>query len=319
MYRKDDKKQNIRHMNFIFDDVGLGDCIAALPALKYIYDNFPHMIAHVWVPDYFYDIAIRSLPNDKKRMPIKPMSRATAKFNNQIPGRSFKLYNHIALATHPSDTAFMAFVNRQVDDSLKNYIQFDTSDQDIKKFNLPEKYVVITVNYTASVRQFLPEYVNKVVDFCKEKGYDVVFLGKEEAFNGFNHTIKGELDEKIDLSKGINLINKTSILETTEIIKHAACIVGLDNGLLHLAGTTNVPIVAGYTTVEPSIRMPYRNSNLGHGCFPVAPPKSLDCRFCQSNWNLTLGHDFKECFYGDRKCVYELKPELYIEELKKIL
>lgn len=318
MYRNNDIAQNVVHINFIFDDVGIGDSIAALPALKFIHDNHPHVIAHIWVPDYFLEICKRSLPASKNFI-IRPLSVSKHKYNPKYPGRSFKLFNYVALATHPTDTAFLNFVNKIVDNSQKNYLHFDTSDQNIKQFNLPEKYVVIPVAYTTEVRQFLPEHINKIVDFVKTKGYDIIFLGKKSTYNGLTNSIIGNVDEKIDFSKGINLLDKTSLLESREIIAHSAAIIGLDNGLIHLAGTTNVPIIVGYTTVEPNVRMPYRNDIMGYNCYPVVPPESLDCRFCQSQMNFTLEHDFRFCYYKDNKCTKILSSELYIEQINKIL
>lgn len=319
MYRKNDKKQNITHVNYIFDDLGLGDAIAALPALQYVYNFHEHVIMHIFVPDFFMQIITRSLPIDKKRIIIRPLSQLHKKWDKKYLTRSFKIFNTIQLATHPVHTAFFNFINRQVNVKHMNYINFDVSDQDIVKFALPEKYIVIAPCFTTTVRQFLPEYINEIADFIKREGYEVVFLGKEESFNGINHIIQGQVDDKIDFSKGINLVNRTSLLESKAIIEKAKCIIGLDNGLIHLAGCTNIPIIVGYTTVEPHLRMPYRNNVLGYNVHPVSPPISLECRFCQSQMNLTLRHNFINCFYGDRQCVYDLKAEYYIEKLKEVL
>src|SRR5207245_757155 len=114
-------------------------------------------------------------------------------------------------------------------------------------------------------------------------------------------------------------INKTNLLESREIINKAKTIVGLDNGLLHIAGTTNIPIIGGFTTVEPKYRMPYRNNVLGYNYYPVVPPESLVCRFCQSNWTFTYEQDFKVCYYKDYLCIKQLSADLYIKELEKIL
>lgn len=318
MYRENDRNQSIVHINFVFDDVGIGDSIAALPALKYIYDFHPHVIQHIWVPDYFVEIAVRSLPIDKKRIIIKKLSD-NSKYNEKFPGRSFKTFNYLALATHPTTTAFLNFISRDVDNKYKNYLNFDTSDQDIVKFNLPEKYITIPVAYTTEVRQFLPEHVNKIAAFIKNAGYTPVFIGKKSTYNGMNFIIEGKVSEEIDMTIGVDLLDKTSILETREIIKNGKCLVGLDSGLVHLAGTTDVNIVVGYTTVDPKVRMPYRDSIMGFNCLPVVPPETLACRFCQSNMNMTLGHDFRNCFYKDNKCTKELSADLYIEKIKEVL
>jgi ADP-heptose:LPS heptosyltransferase len=315
MYRKDDKAQPQRHLNFLFDDLGLGDAIAALPALRYVYENYPHIFMHVWVPNYFLDFTIASMPVDKKRLWIKNFEEAKTKFDDKMTGRSFKLYNGCSLATHPTDVAFLGFINRIPDIKYKNYINFPLENP---HYLLPDNYVVITTNFTANVRQFLPEHINKISDYCNSKGYTPVYLGRTHTETGVKHVIKGTLDKDIDFTKGVNLINKTSLLESREIISNAKAIVGLDNGLIHLAGTTDVPIVVGYTSVGPEIRMPIRHNTLGWNCFPVVPPESLECRFCQSNWNLTFQHDFKECFYNDLKCIKQLDAQLYIDQLEYI-
>lgn len=317
MYRSEGKKQLVVHFNFLFDMGGIGDFIAALPALKYIYDKQPHVVMHIWMVDYLMELTKRSLPKDNKRILIRPISEAKKKFNNSLPGRSFKHLNVTSLSVHPVDVAFMSFMFRMETSEHKNYISLDTSDQDIKQFNLPEKYVVIPTNYTAPVRQFLPEYINQISDYIISKGYTPVFVGKSETHDGRNHTIKGIVDSEIDFTKGINLLDKTKLLETREIIKNSKCIVGLDNGLIHLAATTEVPIVVGYTSVEPNVRMPYRHDELGWNCYPVVPP--IECQGCQSLWNFTINHNFMECYYEDKLCIYQLKPELYIKQLEKIL
>jgi ADP-heptose:LPS heptosyltransferase len=317
MYRKNDRSQPQRHINILFDDLGLGDLVGALPALKYVYDNYPHIFMHVWVPNYALDLVLASMPTDKKRLWIKNFDDAKTKFDQRLTGRSFKLYNGCALATHPADMGFLSFINRIPDIQYKNYINFE-SPVTYKK-ELPEKFVVITTNFTANVRQFLPQHINIIADYCNSKGYTPVYLGREHVETGVRHVIKGKLDSQIDFSKGLNLMNQTSLLETRDIISRAQTIVGLDNGLIHLAGTTEVPIVAGYTTVDPKLRMPIRHNELGRNVYPVIPPDSLECRFCQSNWNLTFNHDFKECYYNDLKCIQILNAEMYIEQLEKIL
>src|ERR1017187_7313378 len=102
MYRLDDRSQPIRHCNFLFDDLGLGDAIAALPALLYVHQNFQHIVMHVWVPNYLLEFARRSLPNDKKRLIIRNFDDAHKKFDQRLTGRSYKLYNGSSLATHPA-------------------------------------------------------------------------------------------------------------------------------------------------------------------------------------------------------------------------
>jgi len=91
-------------------------------------------------------------------------------------------------------------------------------------------------------------------------------------------------------------------------------VVGIDGGLLHLAGTTAVPIVYGMTHVEPRcrpiVRGGQRNWNVVH-----VTPRNLGCSGCQSNWTLMFRHDFRFCLYKDYACTSALHAEDFINGL----
>lgn len=313
MYREIQPKEEL---NILLDDGGLGDCIARLPAVKYVMENHPHMQIRLWVPDYFLDFAKRSLPD---KVITRGFSEAAKKYNEHLPARAFRVHIHTNLSTHMTDHAFNIICNKSVEPKDKNYIKIDTSDVNVTKFKLPEKFVVITTGFTAEVREMRPDIVNTLVSYIKSKGYEIVFLGKEETSNGYLHTIKGTFKSDINFAEGTNLINKTNLVESHAVISKAKTVVGLDNGLLHVASCTDIPIVGGFTTVEPKYRMAYRNDVLGYNYYPVVPPESLNCRFCQSNWTFTYEHDFKTCYYKDYECTKQLSASRYIEQLEKIL
>lgn len=314
MYRSE-HQHGLTHINILNDQGGLGDAVAILPAIKYIADYHKHIQIHFWVQDFFVEFAKNCLRNTN--VIVRGFSEK-AKYKEHFIGKNFSSHRHDNMATHLTDHAFHVIVNKQVADKHKNYLQPDLSRVNIDRFNLPERYIIMTTGYTAQVREMLPNIVNEVNKYIVSKGYAVVFLGKRDTSTGLA-TIKGNFKETIDYSLGINLIDKTSLLETTKIIANAATLVGLDNGLHHIAGCTNIPIVAGYTTVEACYRMPYRNNILGHNCYPVVPEESLQCRFCQSNMVFEYNHDFRECLYQDYACVKMLTADKYIEQLEKIL
>jgi Glycosyltransferase family 9 (heptosyltransferase) len=301
--------------NFLFDNVGIGDIVAALPALKYICDFHPHVIPYVWCPDFIYPLVQRALP---KKCIVRPFAQKH-KYNATYAGKSFSCEKHTSLGTSLIDHAFSCFLNTIPDIEYKNYLSVDTSDINTTNFNLPEKFVILTTGFTAPVRELLLEHCNRIITYIKSKGYEVVFLGKEEAFNGIKYTIKGNFKEEINFHEGVNLVNKTSLLESLAIIKKAKALVGLDNGLMHLAAMTDISIIGGFTTVEPKFRIPVRHSELGWNFYSVVPPKSLACRFCQSNMQLTYQFDFRQCFYNDKACLDLLNADLYINELEKVL
>ncbi len=105
----------------------------------------------------------------------------------------------------------------------------------------------------------------------------------------------------------------------------AKAVVGVDNGLLHVAGCTGVAIVGGFTTVRPEIRMPIRHNILGWNYHAVIPDKSLDCSFCQQDTNFLYGHDYRKCWYKEKKerteilCIKQLTADKFKTILESIL
>jgi ADP-heptose:LPS heptosyltransferase len=268
------------------------------------------------LPNYLVTVAKRCLPKSKK---YKVMSFTEATLlPNDLPVKSFSRIAYTNLSTHMTDHAFRVIVNTDVEDKYKNYLPISTKSVSITRFEIPEKTVIIPTGYTAKVREMKAEITNDIIDFIVEKGYTPVFLGKDETDAGSGHTIKGTFSTEINFDKGIDLRNQTSMLETIKIIQESSGIVGLDNGLLHLAGTTDIPIVGGFTTVKPEHRLPYRNDILGDNYYPVVV-EDLPCNFCQSNMLFTFKHNFTKCIYGDYKCCDLLSSDKYIEQLDLIL
>lgn len=310
----------LTYVNILFDDGGLGDLIARLPPLKFIYDNHPHVKVYAWVPDFFYDYAKSCLKGTEDRILIGKWSEGHKGFKGGYHTVSFRNTPYNNLAQHMTEHSFHLITNTVPDDpNYYNYLKPDLSKTDVSEFNLPEKYVVITTGYTVPVREFLPEHANKIVQYVVSKGYTPVFLGKENIATGLDHTIKGSFSQAVDYTCGINLINKTNLFQATLICQNAKVVVGLDNGILHIAGCTDVPIVGGFTTVNPNHRMPYRQGTMGYDYYPVVPPESLKCRFCQSNWTFSFQADFTNCHYDTLDCVKGLDADLYIKELDDLL
>lgn len=303
-----------KDVNILFNNGGLGDQIARMPAVKYLNDNYPIKI-NLFVPDYFYDLAKNFMPelNVIKYSNIKENWKPSSYFREFRKGMS-------NLKQHLTDNAFTVICENQVNIQHKNYLRLDLKDVDISRFNLPDKYVVITTGYTAPVREFSPPIVNDIILFLKNKNITPVFLGSKESLAGENiDKIIGSFSQSIKYELGLDLIDQTSILEAAKVIEGSKAIVGLDNGLIHLAGCLDTPIIAGYTTVDPMHRLPYRNNLLGDNCYMVVPDESLACRFCQSNWDFIANHDFKYCYYKDYKCVKKTPSNKYIQHLKTVL
>lgn len=318
MYRIPMEKTEI----YLLQDLGgIGDDLAGLPVIKFILDKHPHVYITLWVKSYFKTVARKSLP-ETPRLTIRSFDeKHLAK--DGIPVKKFSGNIYTNLANHMSKQAFDIWCNTQPDDpNYYNYLPIDLKGVYINRFNLPKDYIIICTGYTAKVREFRPEIVNNLIDYVLSKGYTPVFLGRESTpeNSDASKVIKGNFSQEIQFDKGINLINKTDLLESAKIIKGAKTIVGLDNGLIHLAATTDLSIVCGFSTVKPEHRAPYRHGIKGWEFYPVVlTEEELKCRFCQSNMTMKFSHDFRLCFYDDYKCTSLLTSDKYIKELEKIL
>ena len=289
-----------KEYNFTLHQGGLGDLIAQLPAIKYTLDTHPQLLVNLWLHDYAKPLC-EKLFSHYGNVTVTGLSEQKEKYQNDLPARSPYVHRITNLSSHLTDQAFLTIAGKSVEDKYKNYIQLDPID--VSEFNLPEKYVVVTTGYTSDTRIWKAESVNETCDYIISKGYTPVFLGKTYTKSYFDTGIVGKFEA--DYTKGINLIDKTDLFQAHAIMANSTCTIGLDNGLLHLACMSDVPVVYGFTTVNPEHRLPYRNDKIGHNCFVVMPTKEeLKCIGCQSNMTFVdSSHDFRRCFYSDYLCL----------------
>ncbi len=306
------KKQTV---NFIFMNGGLGDHLAALPALKYVQDKYTWITPLVWVPNFLVDFVKHVLPG----MSIRSYDDMKRHYDNRKPTKTTQWDGITSpMKIHCTDYAFLKLCDEVPTIENRNYLQINPETIN-KVDDLPKNYVVITTGYTAAVREFPAKTVNEISHWCKQNNLDVVWLGKKDTTTGSKYTIKGNFNSSIDYTYGLDLIDKTTLEQAAYIMSKAKAVLGVDNGLLHLAGCTDVHIIGGFTTVSPTIRIPVRNNQLDYKYTTVVPSEKLDCRFCQEKTNFIYGHDYKNCMYGDRLCVQEMTSDKFIEALKGVL
>ncbi len=311
-------KKEPRRVNFILMDGGLGDHMGSLVVIDYTIKTYPWITPLVWVPNYLLEISKHLLP---KGTHVKDYSSMPKNYNPHMTTKTTKWDGITSpMKLHTVDYAFMKLVDENPAISKKNYLKIKPELIDISKFNLSDKYIVITSGYTAKVREFPAKHINEIAKYAKSNGYEVVFLGQTKTETGSKHIIEGNFDKDVDFSVGWNLIDKTSLLEAAKIMHNSKAVIGVDNGLLHVAGCTDTAIVGGFTNVSPSIRMPIRNDVLGWNYYPVVPAESIGCCHCQQNTNFLYGHDYKQCVFKDNDCTeLGMNSENFIKELSKIV
>lgn len=315
-----------RTINITFINGGVGDLVGALTPVDYIMRKYPWITPLVWMPDMMVDLARNLLPDHAQVFSYTDMKR---KYDPSKPTKTTQWDGHTsAMRIHCVDYAYMKICDELPPVEERNYLKLKNP----KKF-LPEdfdplcQYVVITTGYTSDVKEFRPQYVNEIVKYVKSRDLNVVFLGSTATKTGGAHVIRGTFSQNIDYSQGVNLVDKTDLLEAAAIMYYATAVVGVDNGLMHVAGTTDVPIVGGFTFITPESKMPYRNNFLGWNCYPVVPDETLKCRFCQTDTNFLYGHDYRKCMFRKEKgmeyrvnlCTKQMTPDKFIKHLDVIL
>ncbi len=304
-------KPKHQQVNFILMDGGAGDAVAALVAIDYVEKRYPWIRPLVWTPNYFTDFAKHLLP---KRCLVRSYSDMPKYYDKDLPTKTTKWDGITSPMKIPlTDYAFLKLCDENPSIEHKNYLKI------AHNYMPTAKYVVVTTGYTAKAREFKATYINEITKFIKSKRYSVVFLGATKAETGAKHTIEGNFDTNIDFSIGENLVNKTTLIEAAKTMAFAAAVVGVDNGLLHVAGCTQVPIIGGFPSVSPEIRMPVRNNILGYNFYPVVPDEGKGCNFCQETTNFLYGHDYRECIYKDDRSINQMTADKFIEKLELIL
>lgn len=144
--------------------------------------------------------------------------------------------------------------------------------------DLPSKYVVIHPVQNWATRTWSSKNWSELVRLLNDSGIYVVAIGKESSERGFFNVEKPVFD--IDIPLGKNLVNQTSIADSWHILNNSSCVVTMDSGILHLAGTTNTNIIQLGSHINPLFRAPYRNGSQSHKYFYV----SGECKIlCGSN------------------------------------
>jgi hypothetical protein len=319
----------LQQVNWLLNRGGLGDLVGQLPPVRYALARFPHLTINlVIVPDFFVEFASHVLAPEVNGGRLRIITRIEAEteggpYNEMNPAYETESRDHTMLRTHTVDHAYHLLMDLgDYPPSARNYLPIRPQEVDITRFSLPERYIVITPNATYKVKEMPSDTVNALVVHADFEKHKVVYLGNKETPYGKHaaKAIKSAPAQGI-LTTGnvIDLREQTTILEAAAIMSGAAAVCGVDNGLIHVAGCTNAPIIVGYTFVSPQIRLPIRNDIVGYNCLTVTPPETLSCRFCSDQMHYTYGHLFTNCYYKDLACVDHMTAKAFTSHLQTLL
>lgn len=318
---KDGKVFDVKTLDafsFVLNTFAMGDVIAAVPVVKYMIEKFytnPNtyrVVAKQSFRDLFHFVpSANFLDYDKKEnLWGIPQGFAIGTLNRKNEPRLTRI---TPKSLHLSDYASLSFCDRLISRENLNYVSLIPTD--ISKFGVFFKRAVILVStYRDQTRSWRNESILETAEWIKQQGYTPVFVGKtnDEQHLSEAHRPKSMLPD--DLSDyGVDLRNKTNLRELFTIFSESAAVLGVDSGPIHLAGTTSVPIICGYTSVAAEHRIPIRK----HG---VTYPIQVDipCINCESRWR-TNYWNFENCFTKTEDCSKLLTADRFIDILKHII
>jgi hypothetical protein len=281
---------------------GVGDNIARIPALRYAIRNFRHALFYIYAPEGFISflqaILKSELGDDEAAMyQVLPLDL----WDRRLRGMEvdFKPIQISSLSMGLVENGFLHLCNRlPASPGEAEYPVFTPSPRDVLNTDPILKaraaYVVVTTGFTSPVREWPVAEINDFILRTKKEGLNVVLLGSSKINVSENFQVEVKFNERIRSDLCEDLRDQTTIKEACEILGNAVCVVGVDNGLLHLASCTSVPVIWGFTSVDPKHRIPVRNGKPGFNAYTVQPSATLDCRACQSRYHF-FEHDFRQC------------------------
>jgi len=159
--------------------------------------------------------------------------------------------------------------------------------------DLPEKYVVLHITSNWANRTW--DYKNWVnlIKWLKNNQIFTVLIGagyREELHHSYSDKPLDKECPMFDDYYGLDLTNQGSMSDMWWVINGAKCLITMDSGPLHLAGTTDVEIIQLGSAINPKLRSPYRHGTQDYKYHYLLGTCNLHC-------NSNLFYNVKE--WGD--------------------
>jgi hypothetical protein len=168
---------------------------------------------------------------------------------------------------------------------------------------LPAKFIVLHQRRHFWSNRNLPQdfYIELASKIVGMTGHAVVQIGSQPDYRF------GAIDGLL-----FDLTNQLSLHETAALISRAGAFVGIDAGPMHIAATTDTPIVGLFTSVRAEYREP-RNRHARH----INIASAIDCYGCVE----TLPAPVTEyhCGRRDDECTRRFSCDNSVEQLKTLL
>lgn len=281
------KKSNLPSTRAVYclNGAALGDLLAAAPVLKWAIANYHETTDYRVALNFHFKELYPFIPEEKfiEINAQYPAGFAVNKLNAAlIPGGVCRLTPaRIKLTQY----ACIGLLGRILSDDLLKYVPL--REVSVDRFGIDfSKSIVIATTYRDRHRSFIQGEILHLAEYIQSKGITPIYVGKtsSEGIEGTSALTNFEYP-----GFGADLRDKTSLSELATIMNKSKAIVSMDSGPLHLAFTTDKPVIGGFTTVDPELRIPYRGTAKTAAVVP-----NIHCNFCQSDWQLAFW-DYSKC------------------------
>lgn len=169
------------------------------------------------------------------------------------------------------------------------------------------KYICIGPHSTAGCKEWPFDYWQKIVDYCVEQGYEVLYLAPSSI----------HISRLLPLKKVTRIVGQP-LEDVARYIQHADSLIGLGSGLSWMAWVMDTPVVmiAGFSKpffeFQEGIKRPYPDvPDACVGCFN--DPLHL---FDRNDWNWCPRQKGTKRHF---ECQKLITPEMVIEDLNQII
>jgi ADP-heptose:LPS heptosyltransferase len=276
----------------VWRDGALGDVILTTPVVRRLRETYPAAVITVatWYPEVFAN-------NPAVNFVVTPANAAPElKFDRVINLNlvyESRPWMHIV-------HAYMQFVFGDTGEEWDLQQRLYTVKPGAKYFSHGD-YVIVHPSVAGWANRTLPQRTwLHVCDMLKIQGYQPVCVGSPRDI------LPGQTTPAFWVR---------DIHAHMQLYRSAACFVGSDSALLHVAGATEVPIVGVFTCVRPQYRLPIRHHQIGWNCEVVMP--DLPCLGCQER--APPPSTTESCERGDRICVQMVEARHIVQAVMHLM
>jgi ADP-heptose:LPS heptosyltransferase len=291
----------VKHLNIGLNYGGLGDAIARAPAVKALLQDYPQFSVDLYVFPSVLPLYTEWFGNHPQVRGIHPL-----KDFDEITDGNLINFDHswyFQLGMHLTDHAYLT-LTQSMPRRRMPYLPLGSGQ---RVTSADSKLVCLTPNFTALNRSLDPLLWSEIIRQVKALGLTPVLLGSSKTEFAGEAYVAGE-------TGCLDLRDKTTLLEAVAWMEKSIAVIGIDNGLIHLAACTKTPIIVAYSTQIPENRLPVRDE--GEIKVVVTPS---ECRGCETWLRFVHNHDFKRCYTKTYNCVRAFTAEHFIAPLKELL